>query len=104
LTRDSKKSPAIRITKLGISTLIVLIPPIIFEKYTYFLYTFANPAFFNYSGSRLWFDIVWFAASGSLAAIIVGRDEKESIFPSLLASALFVVAVYVYPFCTVKEC
>lgn len=84
--------------------LVVLGPPVIFEKYTYHLYLVGNPAFFNYSGSRLWFDIVWFCAGGMASAFIVGRDRKESILPPLIGSLLFVISVYVHPFCAVREC
>jgi hypothetical protein len=90
--------------RMCLAVVVVLIPPIIFEKYTYFLYTIANPNFFNFSGSRLWFDIAWFAAGGAISTIIMGRHRRESVIPPLVASGLFVVAIYVSPFCAIKEC
>ncbi len=92
------------IWRLVLATIIILIPPIIFEKYTFFLYTSANPDFFNYSGSRLLFDIIWFAAGGVLCAVIVGREKKAVILPPLISSMLFIIAVNVPPFCDVREC
>ncbi|MGI0092274.1 MAG: hypothetical protein ACREBS_11255 [Nitrososphaerales archaeon] len=90
--------------RMLIAVITVLIPPVIFEKYTYFLYVTANPVFFTYSGDRLWFDIIWFCIAGALSAVIVGRDTKTAIIPPLIASLAFTIIVYVEPFCTVKEC
>ncbi len=90
--------------KLGIATALILVPPLVFEKYTFFLYSTGNSDYGTFSVSRLWFDIFWFVASGVLAAFIVGRERKSFILPPLLASFLFIVAVNVQPFCAVKEC
>ena len=90
--------------RMVLATAIVFIPPLIFEKYTYYLYVIADPNFFNFSGSRLWFDVVWFAAGGVLSTIIVGRERKVSILPSLLAALAFIIACNFTPFCDVKEC
>ena len=92
------------IWRLVLATIIILIPPIIFEKYTFFLYTVANPVFFNYSGSRLWFDIISFAAGGLLSAFLVGREKRAVILPPLISSILFIIVVNLPPFCDVKEC
>ena len=82
----------------------ILVPSVVFEKYTFYLYTVADPNFFNYSGSRIWFDIIWFATAGILSTFIVGRKSKASVLPPLVASALFVIMIYAQPFCSVKEC
>jgi hypothetical protein len=90
--------------RLALATILILVPPLVFEKYTFYLYTIANPNFFNFSGSRLWFNVVWFAASGVPSAIIVGREKKLSILPPLIASLLFIIATNVAPFCAAKGC
>jgi len=89
---------------IALVTVIILLPPIIFEKYTYVLYLTGNPNFFNYSGSRLWFDIIWFAVGGILSAIIVGREKRESLIPPLLSAVLFICTVNITPFCQMREC
>ncbi len=89
--------------RLGLATILIIVPPLVFEKFTFYLYTINNPNFFNFSGSRLWFNVVWFAASGVPSTILVGKEKKFAVLPSLIASALFIVATYLFPFCAVKE-
>jgi hypothetical protein len=86
------------------SFLLILVPPIIFEKYTFYLYLTASPNFFGYSGRRLWFDIIWFVASGAATALIVGRKRWISLVVPALASAAFIISVYSPPFCDPREC
>ena len=86
------------------AVLVVVIPPILFEKYTFFLYLSASPDFFTFSGYRLWFDLIWFGVSGVFSAIIFNRDGKAAVLPSLIASAIFVLVVNVPPFCDPREC
>ncbi|HXQ92613.1 MAG TPA: hypothetical protein VN739_06375 [Nitrososphaerales archaeon] len=102
LTRENLEFKTI--WRVVLAAIVILVPPIIFEKYTFFLYTSGNPAFFNYSGSRLWFDILWFVVGGVISIVIVGREKKASILPSLISSILFIIAVNLPPFCDVKEC
>jgi hypothetical protein len=90
--------------RLGLATILIIAPPLLFEKFTFYLYTINNPNFFNFSGSRLWFNVVWFAASGVPSTILVGREKRFAILPSLIASALFIVATNLVPLCAVKEC
>ena len=87
-----------------IATIAILLPPIIFEKSTYFFYTTGSRFYGTFSYDRLWFDIIWFCIGGALSVIIVGRKTKAVVLPPLLASLIFTIAVYVVPFCTVKEC
>src|SRR5487761_327150 len=98
---SSSKSMILRVL---IATILIAIPPIIFEKYTYYLYATSNPVFFTYSGDRLWFDIIWFCIAGAISAVIVGRGTKVVVVPPIFASLIFTIAVYVTPFCTPKEC
>ena len=67
------------IGKIIVAFFLILIPPIIFEKYTFYLYLTSSPNFFAYSGRRLWFDIIWFVASGAACALIVGRKKWFSL-------------------------
>jgi hypothetical protein len=87
-----------------LATALIFLPPLLFEKFTFYLYVVNNPNFFNFSGSRLWFNVVWFAASGVPSALLVGREKKLGILPSLIAPFLFIIATYVAPLCAVKEC
>jgi hypothetical protein len=86
------------------ATLLCYLPPLIFEEYTYYLYTLRTPEFFTFSGNRIWFDIGWFAASGAISALILGRKRWYSVVPPLFASAAFVASVYVEPLCFRSEC
>ncbi|MGI0084783.1 MAG: hypothetical protein ACREBQ_06845, partial [Nitrososphaerales archaeon] len=86
------------------ATLLVFLPPLIFEEYTYYLYTIASPQFFNFSGSRIWFDIAWFTASGAVSVIIVGRKRWFSLLPSFVGAGIFAVSTYIAPLCFEKEC
>lgn len=83
---------------------VVLLPPLLFEKYTFYLYLTDSPNFFGYSGSRFWFDIGYFALSGALSALVVGRRRWESIFPPVFGAAAFVISTYVSPVCPPREC
>ena len=89
---------------LTLATIIILTPPLIFEKYTFFLYITSNPNFFWYSGNRLWFDIVSFGVTGVISALIVGRAKKTVVLPPLIGAALFIFAVNAVPFCEIREC
>lgn len=86
------------------SFLLVVIPPLVFEKYTFYLYTILSPAFFTYSGDRLWFDIGSFVATGAASALIVGSRRLLSFLPPLAGALAFVVLVYDFPFCEPAEC
>ncbi|MGI0081599.1 MAG: hypothetical protein ACRECH_18515, partial [Nitrososphaerales archaeon] len=86
------------------ATLLLFLPPLIFEEHTYYLYTIASPQFFNFSGNRIWFDIAWFTASGALSPLIVGRKRLFSLLPPFIAAAVFVLSTYVEPLCFEKEC
>ena len=86
------------------ATLLVFLPPLIFEEYTYYLYTIASPQFFNFSGNRLWFDVAWFTASGAMSVLIMGRRRWSSLLPSFISAGAFVMSAYVEPLCFQKEC
>jgi hypothetical protein len=92
------------VIRILVATAITPVPSIIFEKYTYFLYATANPNFFNYSGNRLWFDIIWFCIAGVVSAAIVGRNTRAVILPPLFGSFILIIVSYVAPLCTTKEC
>ena len=84
--------------------LLVLVPVIIFEKYTFYLYLTNPQNFFLYSGRRLWFDIIWFAASGVGSAFIIGRKRWIALLIPILGSLAFIVSAYSVPFCDPREC
>jgi hypothetical protein len=86
------------------ASLVVTIPPIIFEKLTFYYYSIASPTFGFYSGYRLWFDIIWFCIAGAVAALVVGRHTKASVLPALLGAFLFALTIYLAPLCSVVEC
>lgn len=86
------------------ATFLCYLPPLIFEKYTYYLYTLETPEFFTFSGNRIWFDIGWFATSGAISALIIGRKRFHSVIPPLMGSAAFVASVYIEPLCFQSEC
>jgi hypothetical protein len=92
------------VPRISLVTLILFVPPVIFEKYTYLLYLRADPNFFFFSGYRLWFDIIWFGVGGALSALIVGRQTRLVVLPPILSAFLFVISSNVYPFCAFKEC
>lgn len=87
-----------------IATAIVSAPPIVFEKLTYYYYATGSRLFGTYSGDRFWFDIIWFCVAGAIACIIVGRNSKSVVLPPLFGSLLFILWIYVWPLCTMKEC
>lgn len=87
-----------------LATVILSIPPIVFEKLTYHYYAIASPTFGTFSVDRFWFDIIWFCVAGVVAALVVGRNTKAVILPPLFGSLIFTVTVYVAPLCTMKEC
>jgi hypothetical protein len=84
--------------------LVVFVPPLIFEKYTFNLYLTDSPLFFGYSGTRFWFDLGWFIGSGALSALIVGRKKWISLIAPAIGALSFTLAVWVAPFCPAKEC
>ena len=90
--------------RIILATAILSIPPIVFEKLTYYYYSIASPTFGTFSVDRFWFDIIWFCVSGAVAAFIVGRNTKAVILPPLFGSLIFTITVYVAPLCTMKEC
>lgn len=100
------KSPPnpVLLSKIIAAFVLILLPPVLFEKYTYFLYATLSPNFFAYSGRRLWFDIIWFVASGAACALIIGRKKWISLIVPAAASASFILVLYVEPFCTPQEC
>ena len=102
---ENKSTPTAISARVVLATLFAVIPPIVFEKYTYQLYLTGSPNFFTFSGDRIWFDIIWFGAAGAITAFfIVGRDRRASIIPPLVASLFFVFSGYVVPLCAPKEC
>ncbi len=84
--------------------LLVFLPPLIFEEYTYYLYSIRSSQFFNFSGERVWFDIIWFALSGLISVLIIGRKRWIAVIPSLVSAAFFTIFVYAQPFCFQSEC
>ena len=93
-------------TLVGIilATISVFVPPLIFEKYTFYLYLTASPNFFQFSGDRLWFNIIWFGIGGVISTLLLGRRRKMVILPPILSAAILIIAVNVTPFCEVREC
>ena len=90
--------------RIVLATAILPIPPIVFEKLTYYYYAIASPTFGTFSVDRFWFDIIWFCVAGVAAAFIVGRNTKAVIIPPIFGSLIFTITAYVVPLCTMKEC
>jgi len=97
----SKKNLLVQII---FTTAILAIPPIVFEKLTYYYYATASPTFGTFSVDRFWFDIIWFCIAGAVVTIIVGRNTKAVILPPFFGSLIFTITAYVAPLCTIKEC
>lgn len=90
--------------RIIIAVLIGLVPPLLFEKYTFYLYLISSPDFFNYSGERLWFDIIWFGLTGTISTLFIGRDRRISVLAPIVSAFLFILSVNVSPLCEVREC
>ncbi len=107
MLKGSNSSNLGLLIKVIATILLIFIPPLVFEKYTYFLFstTGDSSAFFYYSGKRLDFDIGWFIGSGALSALIVGRKKwLFSLLPGAIGAAAFTISVYFVPFCAQQEC
>ncbi len=99
-----KSLPSSLVGKIIVAFILVILPPVVFEKYTYFLYLTSPITFFAFSVRRLWFDILWFVASGALCALIIGKKKWFSLIMPAIACASFILIVYVEPLCTPREC
>jgi hypothetical protein len=103
LRKDHSSGVVLSLKLIG-AFLVVFVPPLVFEKYTFYLYSTVSPFFFGYSGRRFWFDMGWFIGASALSAIIVGRRRWISLFVPTTASLAFTLSVWVAPFCPIKEC
>ena len=59
----------------------IVIVPFVFESYTFHLYDTGDPAFFSFSGSRLWV----FLISLLLLGVLIGREQ--ALRPIMLCAA-----------------
>lgn len=87
-----------------LAVLLSFVPPLLFEKYTFYLYLIASPEFFNYSGERIWFDITWFVVAGFLSVLLVGRSRRLAFLPPVIGAAILIIAAFNVPFCEPREC
>lgn len=107
--KDSDSSvPATNQRRLVYATIACIIlsisVPVIFEKYTFYLYASHNSSFFTFSGLRFWADTLWFLGVGAMTALILGRKERLALLVPFASAALFVIIVYVAPLCEPREC
>ncbi len=80
------------------SGLVIL--PLLFESYTFYLYTIAEPSFFTLSGARLWF----FLAVELLLGFLMGRVIRLYWSAALITIATAVLITSLYNFCGDRQC
>jgi hypothetical protein len=80
----------------------MVIVPVIFESYTFYLYTIGEPEFFVYSGARLWF----FLASELGLGFALGLISKFPLHITMgfVAVASLVLALFLYQLCDTRQC
>jgi hypothetical protein len=80
----------------------IVIVPFVFESYTFHLYATGDPAFFTFSGSRLWV----FLISPLLLGVLMGRAQalQPLMLCSAAAVAIAILIVIFYQFCDVRQC
>jgi hypothetical protein len=80
----------------------LVLVPFLFESYTFHLYVAGEPAFFVFSGFRLW---VFLVAQLSLG-FVVGRVARPPLFVSsaIVAAATAVLIALLYQFCDPRQC
>jgi hypothetical protein len=80
----------------------IVIVPLVFESYTFHLYSTGDPAFFTFSGSRLWV----FLISLLLPGVLIGRAHplRPIMLCAAAAIAIAILVVIFYQFCDVRQC
>lgn len=80
----------------------IVIVPFLFESYTFYLYTIAEPDFFIFSGARLWF----FLASELGLSFVLGRISRFplNVAAGCIAAAILVLVSLLYQFCDPRQC
>ena len=79
-----------------------MIVPIVFETYTFHLYTIRDPSFFTFSGARLWVFLISIILSG-VAIGLAGR-LRPIVASGAAALAVSVLIAMLYQFCDAKQC
>ena len=80
----------------------ILIVPIVFESYTFHLYTIRDPSFFTFSGARLWVFLISIILSG-VAIGLAGRF-RPIVASGAAAVTISVLMAMLYQFCDAKQC
>ena len=80
----------------------LVIAPFLFESYTFYLYEIHEPAFFVFSGARLWF----FLSSELTIGFVLGRISRLPTFAAAgcIAIAISVLVLLLYQFCDASQC
>jgi hypothetical protein len=80
----------------------LVIVPFLFESYTFHLYAIGEPAFFVFSGARLWF----FLASELAIGFSLGRTSRLPIHVAAgcIAIAISILTLLLYYACDPRQC
>ncbi|HEY8139536.1 MAG TPA: DMT family transporter [Nitrososphaera sp.] len=78
----------------------IVILPLVFESYTFYLYTIGEPSFFTFSGARLWV----FLAVELLLGFFMGRVIRLHWSAGLITIATGVLIALLYNFCDDRQC
>jgi hypothetical protein len=92
-----------RVLPFGAASLGIVIVPLLFESYTFYLYTIAEPIFFAFAGSRLW---VFLASELALGYIIGQFCGKIPLYirAGTVGTAAAVLVIVLYRFCEPRQC
>ncbi|MGI0028290.1 MAG: hypothetical protein ACREAQ_01080 [Nitrososphaera sp.] len=81
----------------------MIVVPVLFESFTFYLYLVGEPSFFMFSGSRLWV----FLASELALGFVLGRAFHGSrlyLTAGLIAVVITVLAYSLYHLCDARQC
>jgi hypothetical protein len=81
----------------------LLLPPLLFERYTFGLYLAGEPSYFVFSGARLWVFLASSIPSGLLAARYLLPARNYLTLPAM-AGALLLLIGLLYSFCDARAC
>jgi hypothetical protein len=74
--------------------------PLLFESYTFYLYTIGEPSFFVFSGARLWV----FLAVDLILGFMMGRVIRLYWSAALITISTAVLIAFLYNLCDERQC
>jgi hypothetical protein len=90
--------------------------PLVFEAFTFYLYSVSNSLFFAFSGARLWVFIICEIGLGASLGFIhynntlqglVGKNQNSLTSVVIIAGSAFAISLlllFVYQFCNPRQC